>query len=212
MLDACPDREWRLLFALSRFGGLRCPSEHYKLRLADVDWSRDRFKVCSPKTEHHHGKAYRWVPLFPELKPFLEDCWEAAETGQEYFVTRLKDPTQNLRTPLIKIIRRAGLEPWPKLWQNLRSTRQTELEEVFPSHVVCAWIGNSQKVAAKHYLQVTDDHFEKAARARCATSMALQGVANEKSDASEVALFSTISQHVASSVGDDGLEPPTSTV
>src|SRR5262249_17406885 len=26
VLDACPDAEWRLLFALSRFGGLRCPS------------------------------------------------------------------------------------------------------------------------------------------------------------------------------------------
>jgi hypothetical protein len=30
-------------------------------------------------------------------------------------------------------------------------------------HVVCTWIGNSQPVAAKHYLQVTDEHFEKAA-------------------------------------------------
>jgi hypothetical protein len=29
-------------------------------------------------------------------------------------------------------------------------------------HVVCAWIGNSQAVAAKHYLQTTDEHFEKA--------------------------------------------------
>ena len=28
VLNACPDAEWRLLFALSRFGGLRCPSEH----------------------------------------------------------------------------------------------------------------------------------------------------------------------------------------
>ena len=158
VLDACPNREWRLVFALARFGGLRCPSEHCLLKLADVDWSRERFKVTSPKTEHHDGKAYRWVPLFPELRPFLEECWEAAEPGQEYFVTRLKDSTQNLRTQLIKIIQRAGLEPWPKLFQNLRSTRQTELEEVFPSHVVCAWIGNSQKVAAKHYLQVTGDH------------------------------------------------------
>jgi len=27
----------------------------------------------------------------------------------------------------------------------------------------CAWIGNSRPVAAKHYLQVTDAHFAKAA-------------------------------------------------
>jgi len=31
-------------------------------------------------------------------------------------------------------------------------------------HVVCAWIGNSQPVAAKHYLQLTDEHFRKAAQ------------------------------------------------
>ena len=26
VLQACPDYEWRLIFALCRFGGLRCPS------------------------------------------------------------------------------------------------------------------------------------------------------------------------------------------
>ena len=212
VLDACPDREWRLLFALSRFGGLRCPSEHCKLKLDDVDWSQDRMEVHSPKTEHHDGKTYRWVPLFPELKPFLEECWEAAQPGQKYFVTRLRDPKQNRRTQLQKIIRRAGLEPWPKLFQNLRSTRQTELEEVFPSHVVCAWIGNSQKVAAKHYLQVTDDHFEKASRARCATSKAPQTVANEISENEKDAQSSRFSHDAATAVGDAGFEPVTSAV
>lgn len=34
--------------------------------------------------------------------------------------------------------------------------------EDFPAHVVCAWIGNSEAVARKHYLQLTDDHFAKA--------------------------------------------------
>ena len=29
-------------------------------------------------------------------------------------------------------------------------------------HVVCGWIGNSPRVAAKHYLQVTEDHYGKA--------------------------------------------------
>jgi hypothetical protein len=73
-----------------------------------------------------------------------------------------RDTNTNLRTQLLRIIKRAGLKVWPKLFQNLRSTRQTELEELFPSHVVCAWIGNSEKVARKHYLQVTDEHFAKA--------------------------------------------------
>ena len=62
----------------------------------------------------------------------------------------------------MRIIRKAGLRPWPKLFQNLRSTRESELAETFPMHVVCAWIGNSQPVAAKHYLQITDEHFEQA--------------------------------------------------
>ena len=44
-------------------------------------------------------------------------------------------------------------------------TRQTELEEQFPSPVVCRWIGNSQQVAQKHYLQVTDDHYQRAVTA-----------------------------------------------
>ena len=54
------------------------------------------------------------------------------------------------------------MQPWPKLFQNLRSTRETELADDFPMHVVCQWIGNSQTIAAKHYLQVTADHFSKA--------------------------------------------------
>ncbi len=36
--------------------------------------------------------------------------------------------------------------------------------ETHPAHVVCAWIGNSEAVARRHYLQVTDDHSEKAIR------------------------------------------------
>ncbi len=72
VLDACPDLQWQLVFALSRYGGLRCPSEHLALKWADVDWAGERFLVRSAKTAHHEGKGTRWVPLFPELRPFLE--------------------------------------------------------------------------------------------------------------------------------------------
>ncbi len=162
VLEACPDNEWQLLFALCRFGGLRCPSEPLALRWGDVDWDRNRIHVQSPKTEHHEGKESRWVPIFPELRPYLDAAWDAADENAEFVITRYRDANANLRTQFNRIVRKAGLEPWKKPFQNLRSTRETELSECFPMHVVCAWIGNSESVAKKHYLQVTDDHFSRA--------------------------------------------------
>ncbi len=162
VLAACPCAQWRLLFALSRYGGLRCPSEHLSLRWGDVDWEHDRITVRSPKTEHHVGGESRIIPMFPELRTYLEECFDLAEPGTEFVITRYRNTNANLRTQLLRIIRRAGVQPWAKLFQNLRSTRETELADDFPMHVVCQWIGNSQPIAAKHYLQVTDDHFSKA--------------------------------------------------
>ncbi len=173
VLDACPDAQWRLLFALSRFGGLRCPSEHLGLRWQDIDWERSRATVRSPKTEGK-GKASRVVPLFPELRPYLEEVWEQADPGSTYVITRYRDSNSNLRTQLHRIIRKAGLEPWPKLFQNLRATRETELAETYPMHVVCSWIGNTPAVARKHYLQTTEEHFQRATGDKTALQMALQ--------------------------------------
>ena len=118
--------------------------------------------VPSPKTEHHQGRAYRVVPIFPELRPFLDEAFHRAEPGQTRLISRWSSQEENLRTQMHRIIRRAGFEPWPRVFHNMRASRQTELEDRFPSHVVCAWMGNSQRVAREHYLQVTDRHFEQA--------------------------------------------------
>ena len=91
----------------------------------------------------------------------LEESDFAAASG-EPVITRYHEANANLRTQLCRIIRKAGLTPWPKLFHNLRSSRQTELAERYPIHVVCAWIGNSRAVAQEHYLQVTDAHFAQA--------------------------------------------------
>jgi hypothetical protein len=64
---------------------------------------------------------------------------------------------------MARYVKRAGLTPWPKLFQNLRATRETELAAEHPIHVACDWIGNSKAVAKKHYLQVTDSDFQKTA-------------------------------------------------
>ena len=103
----------------------------------------------------------------------------------------------------------AGLEPWPKLFQNLRSTRPTELEESFPSHVVCKWMGNSRAVAAKHYLQVTDEHFSKAVQNP--VQYALVGSCMTQ-DASHTTTeipdeYYLLRNHILEGVAEAGLEP-----
>lgn len=163
VIDQCPDAEWKLIFALARFAGLRIPSESSALKWSDVRWDENRMTVWSPKTEHHRGKESRTVPLFPELLPFLRDAYEAAGEGVSHCIVRLRQ--ENLRTTAEKIIARAGLAKWPRLFQNLRSSCETDLTAQFPVHVACAWIGNSAAVAMRHYLQVTDAHFDQAVRA-----------------------------------------------
>lgn len=159
-IAAAPDAEWRLIIALSRYGGLRCPSETLALTWEDVDWSGGRFVVHASKTAHHDAKGVRVVPLFPELRPHLEAVYDLAPDGTRHVIARRRNA--NHRTMMQKIIKRAGLQPWPRLFHNLRASRQTELENEFPTHVVCAWLGNSPAVARKHYLQVTDEHFSQA--------------------------------------------------
>jgi len=162
VLESCPDDEYRLIVALSRFGGLRVPSEVLALRWVDVNWERNRFWVTSPKTEHHEGHEGRWVPIFPELRPHLEKAFENAADGATYVIARYRDPDKNFRTRFLRIIKRAGLTRWPKPFHNLRASRETELAATYPLHVVCAWIGNTATIAQKHYLLVTDDYFDRA--------------------------------------------------
>ena len=171
LLDKCPGWEWRTIIALARYGGLRCPSEVLSLRLQDIDWEASKVRVTSPKTEHHPGKASRMLPLFPELRPYLLEAAELAPVGAVYVVPeRFRKSAMgvsgwrncNLRTTFEKIIKRAGLEVWPRIFHNLRASRETELAERFPLHVVTAWLGNTPDIAMKHYLQVTDDHFSRA--------------------------------------------------
>jgi integrase len=164
VLAELPGTQWPLLFALSRWGGLRVGSEVRRLTWADILWDQQKMNVPSPKTEHHAGHEQRMVPIFPELAKLLADRFEEALPGETLVLPMLVGRTDAaLRGPLLRAIKRAGLTVWPRLWHSMRGTRQTELENEFPSHVVCAWLGNSEAVARAHYLQVTDDHFAKAA-------------------------------------------------
>ena len=167
VLDACPDIEWKLIFALARYGGLRCPSEILRLRWEDILWDKDRFWVHASKTEHHENGGLRQVPLFPELRGLMLDAFEEAQPGEEYVIASYRGGETNLRTQLTKIIKRAGHEPWPKLFQNLRSTRETELIREHGIAAACEWVGNTPLIALKHYAQVTEEDVQRAAGKAC---------------------------------------------
>lgn len=161
ILEACPDAEWRLIFALSRYAGLRCPSEHLALQWSDVNWELGRLTVHSSKTEHH-GHESRDVPIFPELRPYLDALFMQPPNGNDFIIQRYRNKNANLRTQLERIIRKAGLKPWPKLFQNLRSSRATELAKDYPAHVAAAWLGHSISIANDHYWQVRNEDFQRA--------------------------------------------------
>jgi integrase len=170
LLEACPDQEWRVIFALARFGGLRCPSELLALRWSDVNWDRNRFKVHSSKTKKA-GKGERIVPLFPELRQELDLLWQLVQPGvliasNSHVIQSYRCTEVNLRKTMHKIADIAGIERWPKPFIALRASRRTELERSrrHANHVLNDWFGHTEKVADEFYLQVTEDDFDDAIR------------------------------------------------
>lgn len=127
IIAACPDAEWRLIVALARYGRLRTPSETFALTWHCVDWDRGKIRVLSPKTECHPGRESRMVPLFLELRPYLEAVFDQAEPGATHVISRHRLGSANLRIQLQRIMDRAGVKPWPRLFQNMRASRETEL-------------------------------------------------------------------------------------
>jgi len=161
VLDACPSIEWKLIVALSRLAGLRCPSEFGALTWGAVNWQKGRLTVLAKKTEHHGGDhAVRIVPICPELRAILADAFEQAEPGATLVVPSAARASVNFRTYLERIITKAGHDVWPRLLQNLRASCETDWVERYPAHVVAKWLGHSPKVAAQHYLMSREHHFE----------------------------------------------------
>ena len=160
-IEAATCVQWRTILALARFGGLRCPSEVLSLEWRDVNFAERRLTIRATKTEHHKDRGIRFCPIFPELLPYLEEAQLAAE-DDEFVISRYRSRRQNLRSEFTRLITRVGVKPWPRLFQNLRASRETELMAEFPAKDVASWIGNSVPVAMKHYAMATDESFQRA--------------------------------------------------
>lgn len=164
IIDVAPDAEWRLLIALARYGGLRIPSEIQRMTWEHIDFANGRMTVHAPKTEHHRGKGKRVCPIFPELRPYLEDMAEIAKgKPATSFVLPNIRKISNPSTRFHDLVSLAGYESWERIFQNLRASRATDLLQAgHPIKTVSKWVGNSPEVLKAHYAQVTDSDFQKA--------------------------------------------------
>ena len=166
ILNACPDTQWKLMFVLWRFAGLR-KMEIFDLRWEHVLWDERLMVVPSSKTAHHTGCEERIVPI-AEILPYLEAAFDEAAEGTQRVITRYSESNSNLDKPFRQIVVNAGVKPWPKAFQNLRASCETDwLDWVGPNgernsaHVVASWVGHSIKVQNKHYAQVDRHHFDQ---------------------------------------------------
>ena len=240
LIECVPRWQVRLALALGRYAGIRLPSEAVRLRWEDVHFGDGTeqdpgyMMIENVKTKHHPTVSeYRKVPIFPELLPYLQEAWQMSEDGAvwaiegvEGFDKNRDNPTKpNLRRSVLRSRKKAGLTEWPDVLKNLRKTRQTELTNYFPQHVVCAWLGNSERVAEKHYLHVTDEHIVAGSTKTTveklgpklgpqlgpATALIAPHSMSVDSQTLEKPSFPVIAPHamsgVCSQVGDEGGEP-----
>ena len=221
-LEATTCPQLRAVIALSRYAGLRIPSEIMKLRWNDIDLEAGQMTIRADKTEHHADGGLRVCPIFPELRPFLERLSDDANPGidcplSDPVFTRWKSAAQNLRTAFLKVLARAGLQPWPKLFHNCRASRQTELLGEFPAADVCSWLGNTQAVAMKHYAMPTADSFRRAVCGSTGGSISAKpelsaDISDFRKPQQNRELATAANSLIGEPMGDAGLEPATSTV
>jgi integrase len=151
VIAVCPDNDWRLTFALPRYAGMRFPSEFRELKWSDVDWENSRFIVYEPKVEHHPGRGHRTVPISVELRPHLERAYAERDEDAVYVVPRVR-VTSNLGTHAKRLVKKAGVAVWPKLFVNMRGSCSDDLERRgIPEKAINAWIGNTARLRSKHY-------------------------------------------------------------
>ncbi|MEO1528202.1 MAG: hypothetical protein AAFX06_22455 [Planctomycetota bacterium] len=163
--------DFRTMIALARYAGIRCPSELVKLKwehvqfgVVDPDNPREMLggsngwgwmTIHSKKTQQYEGGAIRRVPIFAHLQWYLREAKQYASVDAVYVIQNpaYRQLRANNRTSFLKAIAKVGLTPWDKLFQNLRSSWESELLAKHPLGDVAPWLGHSVEVAAKHYVQ-----------------------------------------------------------
>ena len=162
LLDAAPSAGWRALFALCRLAGLRrdeartlvwsgsAVDDYGETRDVGVDLFARRIRLVSTKTH-----LYRVVPIVPQLHQLLIE----ARGEDQDTVTGLS--ANNLTRNAEVIAQAAGMVPWRKFYQSMRTTCENEWKEQGVAvDTYAKWLGHSTEVAGKHYTAPTAAEFD----------------------------------------------------
>ncbi len=147
--------EYKLLFALARFQGLRIPSEAAPLKWSDLKGGR--LHITSPKTEHV-GKSSRNMPIQPETLEIWNEL-RAQSPHDQVFVFRALLPKLQKKThakALKDALERFGVPIWNDFFHALRKNLLSDAAATgVDVTTICRWTGNTPPVAAEHYLRET---------------------------------------------------------
>jgi integrase len=171
IIDACQSGQWKLFAAMACFLGLRVPSETHGVRWGAMDWARSMLVVPCKKTERHHGKATREVPV----PSFIADLMRQVkgDAGPDTAIIMLSK--NNLARKFKAILRRVGFEPWPDLFQTLRRSSRILMDQFAPASQVDLMMGHGEATGRKHYSTRIAD--EVAENMRAALDNAAHGSA-----------------------------------
>lgn len=144
MLDAAVVPDHRRLLALCRLAGLRL-GEALRLEWDDLDWEQRTITVRNPSRRATTKKRRRLVPMEPWLNEILAADWTEATAAQ---VCQLTKGAATKRTQAVMAA--TGLA-YRQAHHALRGSLETDWLARYDPMSVCAWLGHSPTIAAKHY-------------------------------------------------------------
>lgn len=155
----------RLLVALCRYAGLRAGCEPSRLLWSKhVDLEKRRLLVPCKKTERYAGKALRRVAIDERLLAHLSLKFQN-KAADEDRVCRLDRLSGTHCRTVRRAIRRAGVSSWPKLFQGLRVSFDSELRNHgIHTDFAGKMTGHSAKISQDSYTAVPEETFEFAER------------------------------------------------
>ena len=160
VLEAMPDSEWRLYFAILRWAGCR-KSEPLKLKVGDWEFGHEkngeyyygRLFIPDAKRKNKSGNyIIKYPPLFQEIENLLVEHCEMLPEGCEYLFPNIRQLSEGgIHERFTSFLKRKGITVWSSLFNNIRSTRSTEISREYGSVLESRWIGHSEATFKMSY-------------------------------------------------------------